>query len=396
MFHQIKKIFPVLICLTIFLSACASSGKGYPTPTPLPLVVDYDKAIFTVERGSIIEEMNLYGEVTPAKQDDLFFRSSGFVTRVAIKEGEPFKKGDLLAELQVEDLLNQLEQARIDLEVALANQAQSETQKQYDLEKAQSEVKIWEKKVELADLDYQSATGSNKERALLNLDIAKENLALAQQTLQLQVDYTNPYIDQAVKRSELSVERLAGLVEERQIIAPYDGVVLNSTIRPGQQVDAYDTIFTIGDPTNMIISAPYDYDLATMLDENSIVNFYLSTSDEEGIPIQYLPDFQPERGVQNVNETVQQDYLYFSLPEGMTSDQIPSGRNFILKITIGQKDDALLLPPSAIREYKGMNFVIVLDGDRRRRVEIPEIGLKSQDYWEVIADLQEGDQVLGP
>jgi hypothetical protein len=38
----------------------------------------------------------------------------------------------------------------------------------------------------------------------------------------------------------------------------------------------------------------------------------------------------------------------------------------------------LLLPPAAIREYKGLYFVIVQDGERRRRVEINEIGLKSQ------------------
>jgi hypothetical protein len=37
-----------------------------------------------------------------------------------------------------------------------------------------------------------------------------------------------------------------------------------------------------------------------------------------------------------------------------------------------------------------------MEGDRRRRVEINEIGLKTTERWEVIADLQEGDQVLGP
>jgi hypothetical protein len=56
----------------------------------------------------------------------------------------------------------------------------------------------------------------------------------------------------------------------------------------------------------------------------------------------------------------------------------------------------LLLPPAAIREYKGLNFVILQEGDRRRRVEINEIGLKSTDRWEILGDLKEGDQVLGP
>ena len=53
-------------------------------------------------------------------------------------------------------------------------------------------------------------------------------------------------------------------------------------------------------------------------------------------------------------------------------------------VVLGRKDEALLLAPAAIREYRGQNFVIVLDGDRRRRVEINEIGLKTIDRWEVI------------
>jgi adenine deaminase len=67
-----------------------------------------------------------------------------------------------------------------------------------------------------------------------------------------------------------------------------------------------------------------------------------------------------------------------------------------LIVVIGRKDEALLLAPAAIREYRGQYFVVVLEGDRRRRVEINEIGLKTTDLWEVIGDLKAGDQVQGP
>jgi len=380
---------------SLFLSACGSGGNGASTPTPVPPMVSYDKAIYTVERGPILEEKNIIGQVVPSKQDDLFFRTSGFVTRVALKEGEAFKEGDLLAELQVDDLVNQLEQSRIDLEVAQGNLAKYQAQREYDLQKAESDVKVLEKRVALAELDLAGSSGTSKERAQINLDITKENLSLAQQALKLLQEDTNPYIEQAVKRSELAVQRIESLIEERQIVAPYDGVILNSNISPGQQVDAFDTIFTIGDPVEQVISVPYDYDLSTFLTEDSEVNFFLNSNDEEGFPVKFLLDFEPVRGTQSVNETTSADYLYFSLPEGVTADQIPYGRNFVLKVLLGEKEDALLLSPAAIREYKGVNFVIVLDGDKRRRVEIYEIGLKSPERWEVIGDLEEGDQVLG-
>jgi hypothetical protein len=63
---------------------------------------------------------------------------------------------------------------------------------------------------------------------------------------------------------------------------------------------------------------------------------------------------------------------------------------------LGKKDNVFLLPPAAIRNYRGINFVIVLEGDKRRRVDLYEIGLKTTERWEVIGELNEGDKVLGP
>jgi HlyD family secretion protein len=388
--------FLLLLAFCLMISACSAGNSNAPTPTPVPALVNYDNAIYTVERGPIREEQNLVGQIFPAIQDDLFFRSSGFVTRILFKEGEQFKKGDLLAELQVDDLLNQLEQARIDLEVAQGNLANYNAQREYDLKKAESEVNIWKKRLELAQLELESSSGTNRERAQINLDITQENLTLAENALQLLQGNINPYIEQAVTRSELAVSRLESLIEERQILAPYDGVVLDSNIRPGQQIDAFENIFTIGDPTEQVIAVPFDFNLSTFLNDETQVSFFLNSNDTQGYPVKFLPDFELARGTESVNETSRAENLYFSLPEGIAPEDIPLNRNFVLKVLLGEKQDALLLPPAAVREYKGVNFVIVLEGDRRQRVEIYQVGLKTPERWEVVGDLEEGDQVIGP
>lgn len=128
-----------------------------------------------------------------------------------------------------------------------------------------------------------------------------------------------------------------------------------------------------------------------------MVNFFTSSDAKEGYRVNYLANFTPERGVENTNQQSSlTDYLYFSLPADLPKDQLPIGRSVFLTVVLGQKDDALLLPPAAIRDYKGLMFVIVQEGEKRRRVEINEIGLKATDKWEVIADLQVGEQVVGP
>ncbi|MGE5222564.1 MAG: efflux RND transporter periplasmic adaptor subunit [Omnitrophica WOR_2 bacterium] len=405
---MVKKNRLLYVCagLLLFLAACASSASGNPTPTPLPALVSYEKTIFKVEQGPITSEQKILAEIVPSKQDDLFFRAGGYVTRVTVKRGDRVKKGDVLAELQIDDLMNQLQQTRIDLEVSQANYTKDKTQHQYDVDQATADVAIWEKRLQLDTITVSQTYGIDKEKAQLNLGITQQNLDLARKNLQLVTSESNPSMEQAVKRSELAVQRLEGLIAERQIIAPYDGIILKSTLQPGRQVDAFLVGFTIGDPSNMIVRAQYDYDLSTKMSKESDVKLYLGTDTKNGYAVQYMPDFLPVSSQANSGSDSQtsaigassssSDYLYFTLPEQIAKDDKSVGRQVSLVIVLGHKDNALLLPPAAIREYKGLFFVIVQDGDKRRRVEIQEIGLKSTDRWEVIADLQPGDQVVGP
>lgn len=399
---MLKTIKPFVITLTIvvlFLSSCTGvENQGKSTPTPVPQVSNYEHSLFAVERGPIVEERTLMGEIVPSKQEELFFRASGYVSRVAFKQGDAVKQGDILAELQVDDLLNQLEQARIDLEVAQANYEKEKSQHAYELEKARVEVFTLQKQVELAQMAVDQSYGLEKQRAQANLEITQQNLRLAEMRLQILEDESTTYAEQAVKRSQLAVERLEKLLSERQIVAPFDGIVLRSIIRPGQSVDAFFTSFIVGDPTNLVVRVQYDYDLATRLSKDVDVQLFLNENDTEGYSVEYLPDFLPvSRKVEGTSTSRSTgDFMYFTVSKEISEDQIRVGRSVILKIVLGKKDNALLLPPSVIREYKGLKFVIVQEGEKRRRVEISQIGLKSLDRVEVIADLEPGDQVVGP
>jgi len=281
--------------------------------------------------------------------------------------------------------------------VAQATLAKDQAEWKFAADKAQIDVNIWEKKVELAKIDVDNAIGTaEKEKAQLNLDIAQQNLALAQVNLQQSQQEANPYEQQAVERSTLAVQRLEGLIAERQILAPYDGIVLRSSLVAGQQIAAFTVAFNFGDPTGLVLRTPFDSDVNETLTTSSEVRMYLNQDDPTPHPVQFLPNFTPISTLDKSNTGISTDYLYFSLPTDGSQADLDVNRTVRLTVVLGRKDSALLLPPAAIRSYRGAYFVIVLDGDRRRRVEIGEIGLKTSDKWEVVADLQPGDKVLGP
>ena len=397
----LSALWLVTSLFAILLTSCGVASKGKATPTPLPPMVSYEKSVFTVESGPIVSEKKVYGEIVPSRQDDLYFKASGYIERVTVKQGDTAKQGDLLAEMQVKDLLDQLEQANIDLEVAQAALEKGNAEREYNLQRSQIEVTILEKNVELAKLDLEKAyTKEDRERAQLRLDITEQNLALAKISLTQAQEQGSTYEQQAVDRNQITVKRLEALIEERRIYAPYDCIILRTSLRPGIQIEAFDTVFKVGDPSELVARTSLDYELNKTMNKNTEIRMYLPEDDIEGsgTPVNFLPSFMPLATEENPSQStnIGQDYFYFSLAQDLNPSLIRVGMQVTLIVVIGRKDEALLLSPAAIREYRGQYFVVVLEGDRRRRVEINEIGLKTTDRWEVIGDLKAGDQVQGP
>ena len=400
-----KKIIALWLVTSLFaimLASCGTTSRGGPTPTPLPPIVSYEKAIYTVERGPITSEKKIYGEIVPNKQDDLYFKASGYIDRILVKQGDDIKQGDLLAELQVSDLLDQLTQANIDLQVAQQTLDKDTAQREYNIEKAQIDVTVAEKNVAIAQLDLDKAyTKEDQERAQLRIDILNQNLTLARLNLKQAQEQVSTYEQQAVERNQITVNRLQKLIDERRIYAPYDGIVLRSGIRAGTQINAFDTAFTVGDPSVIVARTAIDYELNQTITDETEVRMYLPNEDTtgQGTAVNFMANFMPLTSQENPdlqNTTLGTNYFYFALPDNLDRTKAKVGASVTLIVVVGHKDSTLLLPPAAIREYRGQNFVIVLKDSRRVRVEINEIGLKTVDKWEVSGDLQEGDQVEGP
>jgi multidrug efflux pump subunit AcrA (membrane-fusion protein) len=390
-----------LFLVLISIAGCSPAQQNAATPTPIPQIVTTEKIVFTVERGPIVSMRDVAGEVVPAQQDELFFRSSGYINRVLVENGDYFNKGDILAELKLDDLLDQLKQAKIDLKVAQDNLATEELQRAYDIQKAESDVVVAEKQVQLAQRKVDQAVGSAQSEAQINLDIVQERLKTAQSWLALVKGKANADLDQVVLRNQMSVDRLERMVEERQLIAPYDGVVMYMNLNPGNQATAYSQAALVGDPTSLVVRTAFDYELTNTVDANTTANLHITKDTSSLFPVKFIPDFMPittkKEGISiSSGGDISVNYLFFSVPDDLPREQIPVGSQVYLQIILGSKEDALLLPPPAIRGNDEFKYVIVLEDDYHRRVEVVHVGVKTADKWEITADVKEGDQILGP
>jgi multidrug efflux pump subunit AcrA (membrane-fusion protein) len=383
------------------VAGCASGAQSSATPTPLPQLVSSQQIVFTVERGAIISQRDITGEIVPAHQDKLYFGTSGFISRVLVQRGDQFKKGDLLAELVLDDLLDQLQQAQIDLAVSQQNLAIDQVQKAYDLQQAESDAIIAQKQVELAQINLDSAVGTQQAVAQLNLDIAQEHLKTTEARLALVRARVETHLDQVVERNQNTVDSLNRLIAERQLIAPYDGIVMAMSLIPGLEATAFAPVAVVGELSEIVVQVPWDHELLSNVDVSTAAYLYPTREPEPNYPVTFIPNFLPvSNEPSGITETPSGDiiinFLYFSIPADTPRDVIPVGTAVRLNVILGREEDALLLSPAAIRGTEAFSYVIVLEDDYHRRVEIVRIGVKTVDKWEVIANLQAGDLILGP
>lgn len=178
----------------------------------------------TVSRNSISSSVGATGTVEPVTQVEVGTQVSGIVSKIYADYNSEVKKGDIIAELDKINLLNELASKK-------SNLANAKTEFDYQ-EKNYNRIKMLHEKSLVSDTDYESAW-YNYERARNSYDISKNDLAKAETNL----GYATIY-------------------------SPIDGVVLSRAVEEGQTVAASfstPTLFTIAnDLTDMRVIADVD------------------------------------------------------------------------------------------------------------------------------------------
>jgi multidrug efflux pump subunit AcrA (membrane-fusion protein) len=116
-------LFGVLSLLLILATGCKSSespstSADEATPTPLPTPIIPEKPIYTVEVGTVVQTLEFTGRASPTMEQELFFETNGNVSAVFVARGDWVTAGDVLAELDIDDLQKQLSQKQLSMETA--------------------------------------------------------------------------------------------------------------------------------------------------------------------------------------------------------------------------------------------------------------------------------------
>lgn len=439
----IRKCVGALLAVLIVAAGCApASSSKDATPTPYPTPVVPIKQTFTVQRGEVVETVEFTGRIAPVVEEELFFRTSGYVEAIHVQKGDPVKAGSILAELEATDLKNQLAQAEASLKAAQSKNDQQIAEakanlRAAELRLAQLRVSDPSPQVVIAEVALERARTAHAEaldeynkslnrpwepeklreayarrlhEAELNLRVAEaqhQQAVSARQShyysIQMQEDQVaraRQQLEQLesgidIESTRLTVERLKSQLDSTRLIAPFDGYVMSIGILKGRAVEARRPAAIVAALDRLEVSAKLTDQQMTDLVEGMPATVRLPRQAGQSLQgrIRRLPYSFSGGGSTNV---LGDEDLSTRIALTMTSEiNLQVGDLVEVVIVLDRKDNVLWVPPLAIRTFEGRQFVVVQDGPVQRRVDV-QVGLEGKDRVEIKQGLTEGQVVVGP
>jgi len=375
-----------------------TSGRG-----PDEASFDPDRVV-TVETRDLLDAVNASGRVEPLARVAVMSRASGIVTALMVDEGDRVAVGQVLAELDREQLQAQVAQdeadvasaeARLDGAVARIQEARVRLD--------DPEVAFLERESQRLDALSETGDVSDRER-----DEAARSLAAARFRLS-QVEASLPVLESSagearanLRSMEAALERSRSTLSETTIRCPIDGVVLVREREVGDGVSSILTaggnatqLMVLGDLSRMYIEARIDeVDLGRIQVGMAAV---VTVDAHRGRELAGRVDrIAPAGSVDGNGIVTFKVRVVVDDPERMLRPDMTSDTKLVLE----RRDGVPTLPQRAFRRESAGSWSvdrIVGSAENARLEPTPvELGLSDGLMTEVASGLSSGDKVLLP
>jgi len=353
-----------------------------------------------VEKGDVAKSVVATGKIQPVTNVEVKSKASGIVQSLLVDYGDTVKKGQILAELDKQQILAEVNQAKATLEGAEAAARAAEA----DLERAKYDAEGPD--IPMLKRAYERAEQMAKDGVVSPsaLDDAQKNYELAVNKQQL--GKANVVSAGAkLKQAQAQVSQAKAQLEEKEeeyrnstIVSPIDGVVLSRDVEVGSAVSSIlilgssaTLVMTLGDTREVYVKGK--------VDESDIGKVYMGQADR--IKVESYKDRTFSGKVTKIS------------PLGVEKDNVTT---FEVRVSIDNAKGELKSQMTAnaeiiMEEHKGVLMIpegsIIYDKDRKASVEVPDpsgkdgkkkvavnVGISNGSKTELLSGLKEGEQVI--
>jgi HlyD family secretion protein len=353
-----------------------------------------------VTRSDIAKSVVATGKVEPITKVELKSKASGIVEKLLVDVNANVKKGQVLAELDRQEIEAQVDAQRAQLLAAEANVTASEANVQHDKVDAQApDLPMYKETLERNQ--EMAKEGIVSQQALDNANRDYLSMLNKQRVAQAQIVVDNAKLSQSkaqVAQSQASLKQLEEQLSYTTLNSPMDGIVLSRDVELGDAVSSIlvlgsgaTKVMTLGDTKQVYVDGK--------VDEADIAGVYL------GQPARIRIESFKDRvfngkvtriaplGVEKDNVTT------FSVRVSIdnSNGEIKANMTANAEIISTEHKNALVVPEQAINyDPQKKSFVNVPDPkakDGMRKVDVT-VGISNGTKTEILAGLKSGDKVV--
>ena len=380
-----RKRWIVLGSVTMALVAVVVIATAALRPTH---TIEPDK-LAGVERGDIARSVVATGKIEPLTKVEVKSKASGIVEKIYLDAGDKVKTGQVLAELDKEQLQASVAESRANLEAAEASY-------QKNLVDAEGpDVPFLKNDVDRAhDLFKQGLIALNV------MQDAEKNyqLGLNRQSSAVRVHANEQGAGSASEASQAALDNAEENLRYSTITSPMNGVVLSKDVEVG---DAVSSILVLGSQATLVMTLGDTSEVYVLgkVDEADVGKVYLGQSAR--IVVESFKDKKFEGRVTKIaplgqekdNVTTFEVRVSIQNPGGELRANMSANAEIILE----EKKSVLLIPEGAVIFDKDKNATVeVADPkgpDGRKKLAV-KLGITNGVKAEVLSGLNEGQKVI--
>ncbi|WHX47635.1 efflux RND transporter periplasmic adaptor subunit [Paenibacillus woosongensis] len=310
------------------------------------------KPEYEVRKEPIELDVKGTGKVLSQREEQLYFSDDKGATRiknVRVKAGDKVAAGDILIELDVEELQKQLRKKRLDFrkqEIAMKEALRTKDEKEeYEFE--ESAIVFEEARQELVDLEQQIADGTLR--------------------------------------------------------APFAGTIVSLKAEKGGTIKAYESLGVISDTSALVVGATFSKDDLQKLAVGMKATVDINTFGKFDGKVKVMPSSTDsgnnggnngggQNGTPPEKDSIDK-YLIVELDKW--PEDLGRGAMLTVRIVTQRIEDAVVIPISALRTVGSRTYVQVIEPDGTKREADVEVGVQTPTDVQIVKGLEPGQKVVG-
>jgi len=380
------------LCAGLLLSGCAAKKEAEASP-----VVTVDVA--PVLNAQIQRTVRVDALLYPIQQAAIVPKISAPIRRFYVERGARVKAGQLLVELESQDLMGAAKESQAAYELAEATyQTTARATLPQEGQKVELDVRVAKDTLDAQQAIYENRQRLFKEGAIAQKDVNDAQVNLSQARNQYEIagkrleDLQGFGKDQALKAATAQRDAAKGRYDAAQaqlsyakITSPIDGVVTDRPLYAGESVSSGNSIVTVMDLSQVVARAHIAQSEATALKVGSDANVI----GPDGAPIPgKVTQISP--ALDSTSTTVEV-WVQVANKDG----RLRPGSSQRVEMIATTVPGALVIPEAAVLTSSlGTTSVMVIDAENKPHKETVTLGIRDSGKVQVTDGLQNGQRVV--